>query len=187
MAPAASKVTSSNKIYFNPQDSLRGLKIDSTGLTCDSAAAKAWNGSRTNAGVSSGKFYYEVKIINGLCRVGWSTENGNLNLGTCQQGFGYGGTGKKSNNMKFDDYGETFSDNDIIGCYLDKDNGIISYTKNGKDLGVAFKFSLKVYFILLLLYRMFYIQLFVLKVVHYQQILVLFHFNIHLQINHLLD
>lgn len=152
MAPTVSKVLSSNKIYFNPQDSLRGLKIDPSGLVCDSAADKAWNGSRANAGVNSGKFYYEIKIINGLCRVGWSTENGNLNLGTCREGFGYGGTGKKSNNKKFEDYGEVFGDNDIIGCYLDKDNGIISYSKNGKDLGAAYKINMKVYILYIYYY-----------------------------------
>ncbi len=32
--------------------------------------------------------------------------------------FGYGGTGKKSSNCKFEDYGEKFSENDIIGCYI---------------------------------------------------------------------
>ena len=44
----------------------------------------------------------------GLCRVGWSTLNADLNLGTCKDGFGFGGTGKKSNSRNFDSYGEVW-------------------------------------------------------------------------------
>ena len=58
-----------------------------------------------------------------------------LDLGTCKNGFGFGGTGKKSNCRQFDDYGESFGLHDTIGCYLDFDNMTISYTKGGKDLG----------------------------------------------------
>jgi len=65
----------------------------------------------------------------------------NLDLGTDPYGFGYGGTGKKSNNRQFDDYGTPFGLNDVIGCALDLDNGIISYHKNGMDLGNAFIIS----------------------------------------------
>ena len=61
-----------------------------------------------------------------------------MDLGTCRHGFGFGGTGKKSNNKQFDDYGEAYGKNDVIGCYLDLDNMEISYTKNGQDLGLAF-------------------------------------------------
>lgn len=32
--------------------------------------------------------------------------------------YGYGGTGKKSFNCKFEDYGQKFGENDIIGCYV---------------------------------------------------------------------
>lgn len=54
-----------------------------------------------------GKYYYEAIVSDeGLCRVGWSTLDANLDLGTDKYGFGFGGTGKKSNNKQFDDYGE---------------------------------------------------------------------------------
>lgn len=62
-------------------------------------------------------------------------------MGTDPFGFGYGGTGKKSNNRQFDDYGSPFGLNDVIGCALDIDRGIISYFKNGVDLGNAFVIS----------------------------------------------
>ena len=62
-----------------------------------------------------------------------------LDLGTCGFGFGFGGTGKKSNNRQFDDYGGSFGKCDVIGCYLDLDNQEIAFTKNGADLGLAFE------------------------------------------------
>jgi len=59
----------------------------------------------------------------GLNRIGWSTLSADLNLGTDKFGYGFGGTGKKSNNRQFDTYGEPFTMHDVIGCYLDLDNG----------------------------------------------------------------
>lgn len=41
----------------------------------------------------------------GLARVGWSTAAASLDLGTDRQGWGYGGTGKKSHNRQFDGCG----------------------------------------------------------------------------------
>ena len=58
-----------------------------------------------------------------------------FNLGTDNGGFGFGGTGKKSNKSNFADYGESFGLNDVIGCSLDMKSKTISYSKNGKDLG----------------------------------------------------
>ena len=54
-------------------------------------------------------------------------------------GYGFGGTGMKSNNKQFDAYGEAFGKSDVIGCILNLDKGQISFEKNGKDLGVAFR------------------------------------------------
>lgn len=55
----------------------------------------------------AGKYYYEATVTDeGLCRVGWATDRATLNLGTDKEGYGFGGTGKKSFNKQFDDYGE---------------------------------------------------------------------------------
>lgn len=52
----------------------------------------------------------------------------------------------------FDSYGESFSVDDILGCYLDfgddddENSSIrISFTKNGLDLGPAFEFQRKLF------------------------------------------
>lgn len=47
--------------------------------------------------------------------------------------------GKKSNSRQFDSYGAPYGQNDVIGCLLDLDRSVISFTKNGQDLGVAFQ------------------------------------------------
>lgn len=54
-------------------------------------------------------------------------------------GFGFGGTGKKSNNKQFDNYGEPFGKSDVISCLIDADSGEIKFLKNGVDLGTAFR------------------------------------------------
>jgi len=92
--------------------------------------------------VGKGKYYYEATVTDeGLCRVGFSTPMALLDLGTCRFGYGFGGTGKKSNNRQFDDYGEAYGKIDVVGCYLDLDNLTISFTKNGVELGKAFSIN----------------------------------------------
>merc|ERR1719409_499184 len=81
---------------------------------------------------------FEVEVVAGLLRVGWSSAYANLELGTEHKSYGYGSTGKKSNNKQFSDYGEAYENGDIIGCLLDKDDQSITFYKNGRDLGVAF-------------------------------------------------
>jgi len=65
-----------------------------------------------------GKYYYEAVVTDeGLCRVGWSTLKATLDLGTDKEGFGFGGTGKKSFGRQFDSYGEV-SLISTIGFYV---------------------------------------------------------------------
>ena len=140
------------------------MAITPDGSRCQSREQREWHGCRANKGVhSSGKYYYEATVTDeGLCRVGWSTVmvscapvctslsipidrnlqslfvQASLDLGTDKFGFGFGGTGKKSHNKQFDDYGEAFGIHDVIGCYLNLDDWTVSYSKNGVDLGQAF-------------------------------------------------
>jgi len=67
----------------------------------------------------------------GLCRVGWSSKSAKLALGTDKEGFGFGGTGKKSFSANFHDYGESYGLNDVIGCLIDRNQGFVSFSKNG--------------------------------------------------------
>ena len=129
------------KLSDSDKDSI--VNIENDGLKCTSHGDKVWGGGRADHGVKgNGKYYYEVTIIgNGICRFGWSTMAGHHELGKDLHGFGYGGTGMKSYNSNFEAYGIKYSDNDVVGCYLDLDEGHISYSVNGKFLGKAFSLS----------------------------------------------
>ena len=74
--------------------------------------------------------------------MGWSLGGANLELGFDSKSWGYGGTAKKSTSKNFEDYGQPFGEKfDVIGNILDLDQNTISWTKNGKDLGIAFRLS----------------------------------------------
>lgn len=126
---------------LNAFDRGDAMALTPEGLLCQSRDGQKWHGCRATRGVTGkGKYYYEATVTDdGLCRVGWSTLEATLDLGTDDQGFGYGGTGKKSNRKQFDDYGEAFGLQDIIGCFLNLDLGEISFSRNGKVFPVAFK------------------------------------------------
>uniref|UniRef100_A0A4W4G2G6 SAP domain-containing protein n=1 Tax=Electrophorus electricus TaxID=8005 RepID=A0A4W4G2G6_ELEEL len=120
--------------------------------------AYLWSGARATYGVSKGRVCYEMKITEEISvkhlpssepdphvvRVGWSLDSCSTQLGEEPFSYGYGGTGKKSSSCKFEDYGEKFGENDVIGCYVDFDSNEaveIAFSKNGKWLGVAFQAS----------------------------------------------
>lgn len=114
-----------------------------------------WAGARATYGFRTGKVFYEVKITENcqitlqdeenphLLRAGWSVIGTSMQLGEEPLSFGFDGTGKKSTNNEFSDYGKSFSKDDVVGCYLDmsSDNVEISYTVNGDNLGPAFTIS----------------------------------------------
>ena len=99
-------------------------------------------------------YSFECTILDkeGLVRVGWSSEDASLQLGTDANGYGYGGTGMKSNANKYDPFPTKsnkvqFTMGDVIGCHLkitnddanSKHAATISFSKNGEMLGEAFE------------------------------------------------
>ncbi|EGC33733.1 hypothetical protein DICPUDRAFT_154178 [Dictyostelium purpureum] len=137
----SSNESKDNGIEWDQLNRDRELAVD--GLVCQARSA-AWNGIRATKGISSGKFYYEAIIRDeGLCRVGWALSKATRNIGTDKFSWGYGGTGKKSHQGTFADYGKPFGNNDCIGCYINFDDEVMGYTKNGEDFGEAFTFNSK--------------------------------------------
>uniref|UniRef100_A0A0B7A2V0 SAP domain-containing protein n=2 Tax=Arion vulgaris TaxID=1028688 RepID=A0A0B7A2V0_9EUPU len=130
----------------------RGIKAYP--LTVDGFAFM-WCGVRATYGVLSGKVAYEAKILENLkvnhlpkdesnphvLRLGWSVNSTSRNLGEEPLSFGYGGSGKASTENKFVDYGQAFTQGDVITAYLDLESDpiVISYAKNGEDLGTCFE------------------------------------------------
>ncbi|TKC45912.1 hypothetical protein EI555_005171 [Monodon monoceros] len=77
-----------------------------------------------------------------VVRIGWSLDSCSTQLGKEPFSYGYGGTGKKSTNSWFENYGDKFAENDVIGCFEDFECGNdveLSFTKNGKWMGTAFR------------------------------------------------
>lgn len=111
---------------------------------CSSPDDRHWAGIRATTAVLHGKYMYEVEIVEGSVRVGWSAPFTKLELGIEESSFGYGCTGKRSVGKKFEDYGESFQAGDVIGCLLDREKQTIAFCKNGKHLGVAFELPAEV-------------------------------------------
>ena len=123
----------------------KGVRMGASGRGSEGQGKDKGKGEGKGEGKGKGdtsaasKFYYEVVVEDeGLCRVGWTTHGGSLELGTDKESFGYGGTGKKSHGKKFEDYGETFGMGDVVGCWVDVGRGEVGFAKNGVDLGVAY-------------------------------------------------
>ncbi|ORX64553.1 hypothetical protein BCR32DRAFT_306680 [Anaeromyces robustus] len=86
-------------------------------------------------------FYYEVKV--GMtkplkkCLYTWS-----IGFSTSKIVYIHGiyyNTGSINKNNILEKYGETFVQDDVIGCGIDFKNNLAFFTKNGKFLGVAVK------------------------------------------------
>ncbi|XP_075463015.1 heterogeneous nuclear ribonucleoprotein U-like protein 1 isoform X2 [Ascaphus truei] len=118
--------------------------------------AYLWSGARATHGVNRGRVCFEMKVNEEITvghlpssepdphvvRVGWSLDTCSTQLGEEPFSYGYGGTGKKSLNNKFENYGEAFAENDVIGCFIDYESSSeieMSFSKNGHPLGVAFR------------------------------------------------
>lgn len=86
------------------------LDIEGDGVTV-AVGVPRWVGGRATLGVQGQgcKAYFEAAMLDsGIGRVGWSTTAANYNLGTDKYGYGFGGTGMKSQGGKFDPYGCAF-------------------------------------------------------------------------------
>merc|ERR1719188_431415 len=143
-------------MFLDPYDSHLDARVERNALTVETLHTDGfqylWKGIRANYGVKKGIYMYEVKVVENcrvkmpetkpenqnILRCGFSQPLTSLFLGDTAEGWGWGGTGKKSHNNQFGDYGGPFTAGDVIGCIIDIDQGLVSYTKNGQFMGVAF-------------------------------------------------
>jgi len=126
------------KCELSTSDKDTFVQIAKGGLECRSEKSDRWSGVRATVEVLKGQYFYEVEVVRGLIRVGWSAASSKLELGMEYRSFGYGSTGKKSTNRQFEDFGGAYEEGDVIGCLLDRETQTISFSKNGRGLGVAF-------------------------------------------------
>ena len=98
-------------------------------------SADANRTSFSTLGVSSGKWYYECKVLSGEMKqfIGISKPQDSVDrIGNSANSYGYSTeTARKYNNGSFSSYGTTASSGDIIMVAFDSDNGTIWVGKNG--------------------------------------------------------
>ena len=108
-----------------------------------------WNGVRFHSfpATCNSRSLFEVTVVQGLVRLGWSTAHGSLDLGKDRgEGFphvGYGGTGKVCVCGAFSNYGESFGQGDVISCelFLSQGRWAAAFAKNGTVMGQVDPFA----------------------------------------------
>jgi len=111
---------------------------------CEVESLSHFASVRANTAVFAGKFYYEVRLLtSGLMQIGWctlstpfSSDNG---VGDDDTSFSYDGDRIRKWNAVSESYGEAWAAGDVIGTLMDLDKKEISFYRNDKNLGVAFK------------------------------------------------
>ncbi|XP_022615851.1 heterogeneous nuclear ribonucleoprotein U-like protein 2 [Seriola dumerili] len=149
-----------DKVRLDPYDSHLHFEVDPDG-SCGQPRFWAqfpslWSGSRLTHGVLQGRVSFEVRLDRRLeqevmepcgLRVGWSVADASLLLGEDDLSFAYDGRSKKVSDGKEEEFGEPFSEGDIIGCYasFSTDGAVqLSFHKNGRFMGVAFSLGASV-------------------------------------------
>jgi hypothetical protein len=103
-----------------------------------------WSTILGSTAFTSGINSWEVKIVTSSTAyifVGIASSAADLNtfLGGCAEGWGFiGEQALYHGREKVKIYGEPFSAGDIVGVILDFNSGTLSFTRNGKTLGIAF-------------------------------------------------
>ncbi|OQR90075.1 HECT E3 ubiquitin ligase [Achlya hypogyna] len=120
------------------------LTFSDDGLGVAYSGNEAWRMVLGSEGFAVGRHKWQIKIeksSSAYLFVGVASKRANLEsfLGADEHSWGFIGDGAlyyQRNRLKT--YGDTFGEGDVIGLDLDCEQGTLSYSKNGVDLGVAF-------------------------------------------------
>jgi len=109
-------------------------------VVCQSSSG----GIRANTAVFKGRFYFEVQVLSDqLMQIGWCTLatpfNRDGGVGDDDTSYAFDGFRVKKWHVDSQDYGEQWAVGDVIGTLIDLTAKEISFYRNDKDLGVAFK------------------------------------------------
>ena len=123
---------------INPLDNLYiGGTLSNGNNKIVTGVAQEANYITSTLGASSGKYYCEIKNLTPSGRghaigiSGKQCDASNDTLGGDIDGFGYRENGSYKNNGSTTAYGDSYTENDIIGIALDLDNNKLYFSKNG--------------------------------------------------------
>jgi len=120
------------------------ILLSEDGITASYAGDDCWSTVLGTRSFSAGITSWEIRVVQSSTAyifVGVATSQADLNsfLGGCGNGWGF--IGEQSlyhNREKVKVYGEAFTAGDVVGVELDLVHGQLSFSRNGKSLGVAF-------------------------------------------------
>ncbi|KAI9478808.1 MAG: hypothetical protein EXX96DRAFT_572368 [Benjaminiella poitrasii] len=140
------------RIIMNPFDATPEMKMSCNGLELRNDRPY-FESIRATACVRTKKWYYETLLLsNGIMQIGWATNRCKF---VPEEGAG---VGDDNNGFAFDTFRSGVWANgtavypqgkvrircrigDVIGSYLDLDNGLCRYFVNGRDLGLTVEFE----------------------------------------------
>lgn len=111
---------------------------------CDLESHSNFSSVRANACVFAGKWMYEVTLgSSGIQQLGWATHECRFTneegVGDSAQSYAYDGKRVRKWNVGQHDYGQAWEAGDVIGCLIDLDQQVVSFCRNGEDMGPAFE------------------------------------------------
>ncbi|KAI7866175.1 hypothetical protein BDF14DRAFT_1969545 [Spinellus fusiger] len=137
---------------LNPFDCTPHLKIGGNCLEIRNDCTN-FESARGTASVRTGKWYYEALLLSGgIIQIGWATKNCRF---APEEGHG---VGDDCHGFSFDTYRTSVWTNgtavyppvrrnkpcktgDVVGSFLDLDNGLCSFYINGLDIGLTIEFD----------------------------------------------
>lgn len=128
-------------VTWNSADKGAAVILSNGDLTASTTGS--WHTVRANISKSSGKWYWEQKLVSGarvgMIGVGTSGATLTFYIGSDTMGWSmYCDNGNKVTNSVSVAYGTACAVNDIIGIALDLDGDTISFYKNNTLIGTAF-------------------------------------------------
>merc|ERR1712232_1143057 len=124
-------------------------KIDSNSVTFASEFATIAVKYKSGARLPTHKaIYFEARVVTGqLAQLGWANlrrfkpnDTEGIGAGDGEYSWSYDGSRKgKYHRGEEGDYGTLWYAGDVVGCKFDSARGLITYSLNGQDMGVAFE------------------------------------------------
>ena len=129
---------------FDPMKCGADILLGDDNLSASYAGDDNWSTLLGTRPFSCGRVSWEIRVLHSSTAyvfVGVATASADLNtfLGGCANGWGFiGEQALYHNRENVKGFGEAFTAGDTVGVHLDFHAGTLSFSRNGKSLGVAF-------------------------------------------------